>query len=129
MRFRRLGPMVRDMTGNEVAHAGDAEFFKMLEKHRVRTFTGVMRRLPGDPRCVICQAPYGGVGGRMMGRFGFGPSRKNPRICNACFEKAPMGGVAMDVGILFADVRGFTSLAERRAPDAVATLLNRFYAT
>lgn len=40
-----------------------------------------------------------------------------------------MGGVEMDVGILFADVRGFTSLAERQAPDAVAALLNRFYAS
>ena len=40
-----------------------------------------------------------------------------------------MGGLEMEVGILFADVRGFTSLAERHAPDAVTTLLNRFYAT
>ena len=64
-----------------------------------------------------------------MGRFGFAPSRKNPRLCSQCFEKAPMGGVEMDVGILFVDVRGFTSLAERQAPDAVATLLNRFYAS
>ena len=64
-----------------------------------------------------------------MGRVGFAPSRKNPRLCSKCFEKAPMGGVEMDVGILFADVRGFTSLAERQAPDAVAALLNRFYAT
>jgi len=39
-----------------------------------------------------------------------------------------MGGVEMEVGILFADVRGFTSLAERQSPDALATLLNRFYA-
>ena len=29
-----------------------------------------------------------------------------------CFEKAPMGGVEMEIGVLFADVRGFTSLAE-----------------
>jgi adenylate cyclase len=64
-----------------------------------------------------------------MGRFGFAPSRKNPRLCSECFEKAPMGGQEMEVGILFADVRGFTSLAERQAPDAVATLLNRFYAS
>ncbi len=64
-----------------------------------------------------------------MGRIGFAPSRKNPRLCSQCFEKAPMGGAEMRVGILFADVRGFTALAERQAPDAVADLLNQFYAS
>jgi adenylate cyclase len=62
-----------------------------------------------------------------MRRFGFGPSRKNPTLCNTCFEKAPMGGVEMEIGVLFADVRGFTSLAEDMASDEVADLLNRFY--
>ena len=64
-----------------------------------------------------------------MSRAGFAPSRKNPRLCSACFEKAPMGGVEMEVGILFADVRGFTAMAEHQAPDEVAALLNRFYAS
>ena len=64
-----------------------------------------------------------------MRRFGFGPSRKNPSLCNTCFEKAPMGGVEMEIGVLFADVRGFTSLAEDMAPTGVAGLLNRFYAS
>jgi adenylate cyclase len=62
-----------------------------------------------------------------MRRLGFGPSRKNPSLCNTCFEKAPMGGVEMEIGVLFADVRGFTSLAESLAPKGVAGLLNRFY--
>ena len=112
-----------------MSEAGDRMFFRSLERHRARGFVRLMRMLPSDPRCAICRAPYGGFGGRIMGRFGFAPSRKNPRLCSQCFEKAPMGGVEMDVGILFADVRGFTSLAERQAPDAVAALLNRFYAT
>jgi adenylate cyclase len=112
-----------------VSEAGDQAFFRSLETHRVRLFVRLMRRLPADPRCAICRAPYGGFGGRVMGRLGFAPSRKNPRICSECFEKAPMGGVEMQVGILFVDVRGFTSLAERQTPDAVAALLNRFYAT
>jgi adenylate cyclase len=63
-----------------------------------------------------------------MRRVGFGPSRKNPAICNTCFEMAPMGGVEAEIGVLFADVRGFTSLAETMPPPEVAGLLNRFYA-
>jgi adenylate cyclase len=112
-----------------VGEAEDRDFFEALESHRGRTFRRAMRWIPSEPRCAVCGAPYGGVGGRVMGRLGFAPSRKNPRLCSACFEKAPMGGVEMEVGILFADVRGFTSLAERETPDAVASLLNRFYAT
>ena len=34
----------------------------------------------------------------------------------------------MEIGVLFADVSGFTSLSEDMAPDRVAALLNRFYA-
>jgi adenylate cyclase len=40
-----------------------------------------------------------------------------------------MGGAEMEIGVLFADVRGFTSLAETMAPKEVADLLNRFYAS
>jgi adenylate cyclase len=107
----------------------DVAFFEeMMNRHLPRVFIGVMRRMPSEPRCRLCHAPYGGAGGRIMRRFGFGPSRKNPNLCNTCFEKAPMGGVEMEIGVLFADVRGFTSLAERMAPDDLARLLNRFYA-
>jgi adenylate cyclase len=39
-----------------------------------------------------------------------------------------MGGEEMEVGILFADIRGFTAFAEHRSSDRVAAVLNRFYA-
>ena len=94
----------------------DVDFFELMERHLPRAFSSVMRRLPSEPRCRLCNAPFGGPGGRVMARFGFGPSRKNPTLCNTCFEKAPMGGVEMEIGVLFADVRGFTSLAEGMAP-------------
>ena len=58
---------------------------------------------------------------------GFAPSRKNPRYCMECFEKAPHGGAEVDAGILFADIRGFTTFSESRTPEDVARLLNRFY--
>jgi adenylate cyclase len=107
----------------------DVAFFDdLMVRHLPRVFMRVMRWMPTEPRCRLCNAPYGGIGGRIMRRFGFGPSRKNPTLCNTCFEKAPMGGVEMEVGVLFADVRGFTSLAERTPTDEVAQLLNRFYA-
>jgi adenylate cyclase len=106
----------------------DVAFFSMLESHRVRAFARMMRRLPSDPRCAICRAPFAGVGGRIVSRVGFAPSRKNPRLCSQCFEKAPMGGIEMEVGVLFADIRGFTSLAEQQSPETTAGLLNRFYA-
>jgi adenylate cyclase len=107
----------------------DVRFFELMERHMPRGFIRVMRHLPSEPRCRLCKAPYGGVGGRVMRRFGYGPSRKNPSLCNTCFEKAPMGGVELEIGVLFADVRGFTSLAETMAPTGVAELLNRFYAS
>jgi adenylate cyclase len=100
-----------------------------MQSHRARTFSKVMRRLPASPRCALCNAPQSGLGGRIAKRMGFGPSRKNPRLCNVCFEKAPMGGSEMEVGVLFADIRGFTSMAEQTDPGQVTELLNRFYAT
>jgi adenylate cyclase len=107
----------------------DVAFFdQLMVRHLPRAFTRVMRRLPAEPRCRLCNAPYGGIGGHIMRRFGYGPSRKNPTLCNMCFEKAPMGGVDMEIGVLFADIRGFTSLAERTPTGEVAGLLNRFYA-
>jgi adenylate cyclase len=118
-------PEEQDLKG---APADVAFFDQLMARHLPRVFMRVMRRLPAEPRCRLCNAPYGGVGGRIMRRFGFGPSRKNPTLCNTCFEKAPMGGVDMEIGVLFADIRGFTSLAERTASDEVAELLNRFYA-
>jgi adenylate cyclase len=120
-------PMTKGPAPDLSGDAVEVAFFEeMMRRHLPRVFLKVMRRLPSEPRCRLCHAPYSGTGGRVMRRLGFGPSRKNPSLCNTCFEKAPMGGVKMEIGVLFADVRGFTSLAERMSPDDVAELLNRF---
>jgi adenylate cyclase len=76
----------------------------------------------------MCNIPFAGLG-KMFKLAGFGPSRKNPTMCNACFEKAPVGGSELEIGVLFADVRGFTSLAEGAAPEEVADRLAPFYRT
>ncbi len=38
-----------------------------------------------------------------------------------------LGGELREVTVLFADIRGFTALAEARAPEEVVELLNRYY--
>jgi adenylate cyclase len=82
------------------------------------------RWLPSDPRCRLCCVPFGGVGKVV----GIAPSRKNPEFCTDCIEAAPIGTYEKEVGILFADIRGFTAWSEDRSPAEVADRLTRFYA-
>ena len=100
--------------------------FRATELRHLRHLRRFMRLIPTDPRCKVCSSPYRGVG-RLLKPFGFAPSRKNPNLCQRCFEQAPLGGLEMEVGILFADVRGFTSLSETMSPEDVSRLLSRFY--
>lgn len=101
----------------------------LLEGHAGgRWLRRVFRLTPASPRCNSCLAPFAGIGGRVLGVTGFAPSRKNPRFCRLCCEWQPLGGVEIDIGVLFADMRGYTSLAEQRAPEDVARMVNRLYA-
>jgi adenylate cyclase len=111
-----------------MAEPADDDFWRMLESHRGKLVVRALRRIPHGPRCAVCGAPYAGFGGRLVKPFGFAPSRKNPRLCVRCFEETPAGGREMDVGVVFADVRGFTTLSEQRPANEVAALLNGFYA-
>ena len=81
------------------------------------------RRLPADPRCKLCYVPFGGVGRVLRVR----PSRKNSNFCRSCFEAAPLGGHETEIGVLFADARGFTAWSATTAPSEVAEALSRFY--
>jgi adenylate cyclase len=89
----------------------------------------LFRRLPHDPRCKLCQNPFGGVGGRLFALIGRRPSRKNPNLCQFCFDHLPPGGIEIDIGVVFADVRASTSLAEHSGATEFARRLNDFYAT
>jgi len=93
----------------------------------LRLVRRVMRSLPSHPRCKLCFAPFSGFGGRFVRIAGFAPSRKNPNYCNTCFEKGPDGGEELRIGVLFADIRGYTTLSETTPPEEVRALLARFY--
>jgi adenylate cyclase len=88
------------------------------------------RRYPGTPRCKTCLVPLGGR---------FHPfvrlvtkrraSRMNPNYCDLCeeFVRTHPGGAEIELSLLFADVRGSTSLAESMRPTEYTRLINRFF--
>jgi len=92
-----------------------------------RVVHGLWKRLPSSPRCGRCGAPFAGIGRFVVRPLGYRPSRKNPTICSTCVETSPPGGMKMDAGVLFADLRGFTSRSEGADPEAVSRVLRRFY--
>jgi adenylate cyclase len=87
------------------------------------------RKIPSSPRCKLCAAPFGGIGAPVMQLFDRGPWDKNPSICGFCFKQLERGhgGAEIDLTLLFADIRGSTSLAESMEPRAFQQLIGRFY--
>lgn len=95
---------------------------------RMRRFWG---RLPGPPRCKWCTRPFGGPGGLVMRAIGLGPWTKNAKYCTGCFRvlRRSHGGAEVNCSLLFADVRGSTTLAEKMRPRDFNRLMGRFYDT
>ena len=86
--------------------------------------------LPGYPRCNSCYAPLDGIGSTIVRIFyGKRPSNLNPGLCNACevFARKHQGGTEIELSLLFADVRGSTTLAESMNPTEYSRLINKFY--
>ena len=89
----------------------------------------VFKHIPSGPRCRLCAAPFGGVGGPMMRALGRRRSIHTPTMCDACFRfiGAHHGGAEIDCTMLFADIRGSTTLAESMSASEFHALLDRFY--
>jgi len=75
--------------------------------------------------------PLRGVFSAPFRMFGVRPSRMNPNTCTICelmfttVMKARQ--VTIDATVLFADLRGYTSLSQSLSPDAISRLLDAFY--
>ena len=83
--------------------------------------------VPAPLRCKFCNAPFRGSYAGIFGKLGYTPSRKNPQICERCIERAPEGGDQVPLSVLFADVRGYTAIAESLTSIETTALLHRFY--
>ena len=82
--------------------------------------------LPSNPRCKMCNAPFKGAGGFVMRVIGRPQSKKNPRYCEPCaFQDA--GGAEVEISMLFADIRGSTTIAESMSPAEFTKLISGFY--
>jgi adenylate cyclase len=44
------------------------------------------RRIPSDPRCKLCAAPFGGLGGVIFKQAGYKQSL-NPALCTKCITE------------------------------------------
>ena len=86
-------------------------------------------RYPAEPRCKVCAAPFGGMGGLVFRQLGYGRSG-NPSLCMKCVQvlrQWGMSGVEIPVSLLFTDVRGSTALGEQMRPTEFHAFLEHFY--
>ena len=114
--------------------AKDEEFWRHFLEDGGDPFMDVGRklfkRIPADPRCMMCAAPFKGPGAPVMRLIGKRPSSQNPRWCTGCFDYMSKhhGGAEVPGAFLFADIRGSTALAEGMSPGEYHALLDRFFA-
>ncbi len=110
----------------------DEMWSKLLNEGNVRSrrYRPIYGRLPSNPRCANCHRPFAGIGGALVRRFqGVEKSDKNPRYCSGChsFTYNFPGGAEIELSMLFADVRGSTTIAEQMDTLEFSQLMNRFY--
>jgi adenylate cyclase len=127
--LRRMRKASRKREGEPLTPEDWEAYYRLMSGRSGRLWMGLLRSLPSSPRCGICGAPFAGFGSRLVKPLGYRPSRKNPTFCDTCIEASPPGGMTTEVGVLFADLRGFTRLSEQSDPEAVSALLRRFYAS
>lgn len=110
------------LTGDSSKYEGKARFLR-----------AIFGRLPREPRCKICKAPFRGIGSLLARPFGYSVKawQMNPTLCNGCeiVVKEHHVGVYVDVAMMFADVRGSSRLAEELGPEGFHRLIDRFYRT
>jgi adenylate cyclase len=108
------------------------EYWKDLLEGRARSLRfgrGLFTHLPGSDRCQLCAAPFDGPAAPMVRLVGKGRWSKNPKFCASCMNQLSehRGGAEVETALLFADVRGSTTLAEGMSPTAFRELMDEFF--
>lgn len=120
-------------TSDEPRHGRDDEYWRSLlsgEDKSLDTVSRLFRSIPSAPRCKLCMAPFAGPVAPLFRLAGFRRWSLNQQICRFCVTDLDKhkGGAEIPVSLLFADVRGSTTLAETMTPSAFTAALDRFFA-
>ena len=96
----------------------------------LRQMRHVLAMAPSHSRCKFCNSPFDGFAAPVMRIVGRGPSRLTSAFCQQCqvTSSKNIGGVEIELTLLFADVRGSTSLAEGMSPSEFSEIISRFFA-
>lgn len=97
----------------------------------LRVTRRIFGHIPSAPRCKLCASPFGKPGSGFMRLMGKTRWELNPWLCTVCARSLGknVGGAEVVISLLFADLRGSTTIAEQIPAAEFARLLNRFYDT
>ncbi|HKJ28083.1 MAG TPA: adenylate/guanylate cyclase domain-containing protein [Anaerolineales bacterium] len=121
----RSNPEVEQMvedTWRELLTNGESEIEKRYRK--------IFRMFNSDIKCKWCSLPFDHPASPFLHLiFKKKPSQFNPRFCNICDEFAHkfQGGAEVDIAMVFADIRGSTTIAENMSPTEFKNLIDQFY--
>jgi adenylate cyclase len=127
----RRARRIADYTPN-VGDTNPTEEWRALltgEHEGVLALRRTFARVPSAPHCKLCHAPFGGIGGLILGPW-FGPWERNTQLCKNCMRgliERGVGGAEVELSLLFADIRGSTGLGERLRPAEFSGVLSAFY--
>jgi hypothetical protein len=122
-----MAELAKDMT---VEQAWEMIMTSGREYTQMGRMRHLLKFLPRNPRCRICNAPFAGLGGALVKLFyGKQPARANPLFCNDCevFASKYPGGAEIELAMVFADIRGSTALAEKLGSREFSRLIDRFF--
>ncbi len=102
------------------------EGFSRQYESQVKWIRRTSGLLPGTPRCFECNVPLSGLGSWLTRTH---PSSFSPRLCNKCEQtmRKEEAGAEVELSMLFADVRGSTTLAQATTTDEFKRLIQQFY--
>lgn len=125
-------PLPEDLRHRFKVNTVDEMWYKNLTEGnvRMRHYRHLYGLLPSNPRCKNCHRPFAGIGGALLRILqGTRKSDKNPRFCAGCygFTSQFPGGAEIALTMLFVDVRGSTTIAEKMDAPEFSRLMNRFY--